>query len=135
MLIEFFLQNAILAVTVLLLGAATVYLWTVGGDKSVLDADQAVEAINYEHAQVYDLRSKEEFNKGHIPGAKHLAADKAADKLPGLAKKNPVLLVCAKGNIATTIARKLRANGVENSLTLKGGIAAWQQDGKPITKK
>lgn len=135
MIAEFFVANAVLAIFVAILGGMTIYLWTTGGDKSLLDVESVVEAINYQNAQVFDLRPKAEFDQGHIPGAKWQDAAAAATKLPGLAKKKPLVLVCARGTTSTDTARKLRRDGMADILILKGGMLAWQQDGKPVTRK
>lgn len=134
-MVQFILENAFLGIATAALGGATIYLWAFGGDKRALDCEAAVAAINFENAQVIDVRGSEEFDKGHIPGAKRMDPDAAKAKLPAMAKKKPVLLVCAKGAAAADVARKLRADGVENSYTLKGGMASWQQDGKPLARK
>lgn len=135
MLVEFILQNAILSVLALVLGGATVFLWLTGGDKSLLDPEGAVAAMNYDHAQVFDLRPRKEYDAGHIPGARHLESTTAVKKVPTLAKKKPALLVCAKGTTSNETARKLRDAGLDNTFVLKGGMNAWQQDGKPLSRK
>lgn len=132
MLIEFLLQNAILCSMVAVLGCASVYMWTTGGDKNMLDPDSAIAAINSDQAQILDLRPRAEFDRGHIPGAR--LTDAA--KVKAIAKNKTVLLVCARGATAATTARQLRADGCTGGiLVLKGGMTAWQQDSKPTTIK
>jgi rhodanese-related sulfurtransferase len=72
-------------------------------------------------ALIVDVRTEDEFSRGHLPGAVNLplhTLDAArAESLRG----QPVLLVCQSGRRAAIAARQLQAQGVE-ARPLVGGL-------------
>ena len=49
-------------------------------------------------------------------------------------KSKPVIVSCASGRRATTVADSLRKQGFADVVALRGGIAAWVQAGMPLEK-
>ena len=97
---------------------------------------QAVQKINREKAVVIDVCSEQEFNEGHIPGAKHIPLDQLKEQLPQVArdKNQPLILVCASGmrsRGAVSVAKKL---GYAQPLSLTGGLKAWREASQPVVK-
>ena len=136
LLVEFFLHNAFLASTTLLLGGATAYLWAQPSEAFFVDTHTAVIRVNNDNALVVDLRPKADFDKGHIPAARHIESSEIETKAIALAKKRPLLLVCANGAVSTTTARKLmRGDTLDNVTVLKGGMRAWLDANQPTHKK
>lgn len=131
MLAEFLLDNVVLAVGCGLLGGMTLYMWSQAGSSFALDVHAAVLRINQDNAQVVDLRGREDFERGRLPGARHVPAAELEAKAAALAAKRPLLLVCATGAVSAAQARKLHAAGVKNVSTLKGGLRAWLDEGQP----
>lgn len=93
----------------------------------------AVGLINNSDAAIIDLRDVENFKNGHIIDA--IRATEADFTKPGFEKykKNPFILVCAKGLQAPTIATKLKDQGF-NAFVLAGGMTAWQAADLPVVK-
>lgn len=89
-----------------------------------------------EGAQLLDVRTKEEWDEGHLKGAKLATVteegfiEKATAKLD---PKKAVLVYCQSGKRSAVAARKLRAAGFTVH-DLGGGIAAWKAAGKPAVK-
>ncbi len=135
MLVEFLLNNAFLAAAACLLGGATVYMWTSHGEAFMLDVGDAVMRINKDNAVVVDLRSRQDYEKGFIPGARQIDPAELENKAEGLAKKRPLLLVCANGAASSTKARKLVADGLEDVSVLKGGMRSWIEASQPLHRK
>ncbi|MCK6520497.1 rhodanese-like domain-containing protein [Myxococcota bacterium] len=83
-------------------------------------ADSAA-LLNEPEALVVDVRTEEEFNRGHLPGAinvpLHTLDAARAETLRG----QPVLLVCQSGRRAAIAARQLQAQGVA-ARPLVGGL-------------
>ena len=87
--------------------------------------------------QLLDVRTKEEWNEGHLKGAKlvtmteegFLAKAKAA-----LDPKKPVLVYCKSGKRSAKAAKELREAGFTSVLEMEGGIIAWEKAGKPLVK-
>lgn len=92
--------------------------------------------VNREDALVVDVRAAADFEKGHIPGARHLPLAQVAPehKLLASAKSRPLVLVCQRGQSADAAASRLRKAGFERVHVLAGGVDGWQQGGLPLAK-
>jgi len=73
---------------------------------------------------VFDIRSAELFNAGHIPGAINVAltdiVTKAADY-----KDKPILVVCKTGQTAGRGTMALRLSGFADAKVMKFGMSYW----------
>jgi glyoxylase-like metal-dependent hydrolase (beta-lactamase superfamily II)/rhodanese-related sulfurtransferase len=82
-----------------------------------------------------DVREKEEFSKGHIPGARHLPRGqlelRVNTELPDPTQR--ILVACEFGRISTLAAATLRELGYTKAAALDGGIKAWREGGLPLT--
>ena len=100
-----------------------------------LDADKFEEVANLEEALIMDVRSKEEFAEGHIPGSIFIGLDGSfapwvGALIPDI--KQNILLVTPKGREEETVTRLARV-GYDNTLGyLKGGFETWKDSGKEI---
>ena len=84
---------------------------------------------------ILDLREKEAFAAGHVPGAVHLPRGQLelrvnAD-LPDPTVK--ILTCCEFGKISTLAAATLRELGYLRATALDGGLAAWREAGHPMS--
>ncbi|MEN7343201.1 MAG: rhodanese-like domain-containing protein [Pseudomonadota bacterium] len=98
-----------------------------------LAVPDAVRLIN-DDAVVLDIRSKEDFDRGHIAGARNLTPDQVdgnEDRLSAM-KGKKILIACDNGFRCSRVVGDLRKKGYEDIFALKGGIAAWQQDSMPL---
>ncbi|MBE9223347.1 rhodanese-like domain-containing protein [Cyanobacterium stanieri LEGE 03274] len=79
---------------------------------------------------VIDVREKDEYEKGHIPGAllKPLSEFSAKE----LASYPNIVLYCRSGKRSHTVAEKLIETGMTMVTELKGGITAWQEAHLPV---
>jgi rhodanese-related sulfurtransferase len=91
----------------------------------------AVRLINND-AIVVDVRNPETYAKGHIVNARNIPADQLARERLSDAGEQPVLVVDDNGLGAGRAAAKLRGAGLENVYSLRGGLAAWQQESLPL---
>lgn len=84
---------------------------------------------------VVDVRSDEEWNDGHVAGARHLMAGTLADHAPSLPRDGVTLaLMCGTGYRSTVAASVLERTGFTNLVNLTGGMAAWQHAGLPVQR-
>jgi rhodanese-related sulfurtransferase len=127
------LSTAFAGLTLALLGTEAMRLLR-GGQRLAPAALTAL--VNREDALVLDTRAAGEFEKGHIPGAKHLplAQVGAEHRLLAAARSRPVVLVCKGGQSANAAAARLRKAGFERTFVLDGGVDGWQQAGLPLAK-
>jgi rhodanese-related sulfurtransferase len=49
-------------------------------------------------------------------------------------QERPIVVVCANGQTSPQEGNKLKHKGFENVSFLSGGIAAWKEEGLPLTK-
>lgn len=90
---------------------------------------------------IIDLRRKENFDKGHIPGAINIPFDKydsfdsKQTEFPGLSKNRMNYLYCYEllCNLSQKAARKFASLGYPVK-EVKGGFKAWEEHNYPIEK-
>ncbi len=111
-------------------------------DKKPAAAQDNVKNVSVDEAEkllkenpqtiVLDVRTPEEFSKGHIPGAKNVDfnEDDFAKKVGALDPKRPVLVHCAAGGRSTQSLPALKDKAVVYHL--KDGFKAWEKAGKPV---
>lgn len=93
--------------------------------------------VNRENAVVIDIRSEDEFRKGHITDAKNIKqADIDSQKLAGLEKQKdaPIIVVCQAGISANKAAASLAKQGFSKVSILQGGMGAWTGASLPVVK-
>ncbi|GIL23940.1 MAG: rhodanese [Bacteroidota bacterium] len=85
---------------------------------------------------VLDVRTPDEYNRGHLPDAKLMNVNDRDFKqqLSTLQKDKPVYVYCAAGVRSNKAANIMRQEGFTQVFELKGGIQSWQAAGKPVTK-
>ena len=80
---------------------------------------------------VLDVRSKKEFDAGHIPGAKNIDAN-APDfeqRVAKLDRGRKYLIHCASGRRSVKAANKLAELKFKDLVNFEGGYNAWQKAG------
>ena len=77
---------------------------------------------------ILDVRSKEEYDDGHIPGAKLVPVQVLPMKLAELDKykDNPVLVYCESGRRSPIAVHTLLDNDFINIYHLNHGISSWE---------
>ena len=97
---------------------------------------EVVTLINRKDVVVLDVRDEVEFVGGYINNARHVPEKQLAERTKELEKlkSKPVIVSCATGRRAATVADSLRKQGFAEVVALRGGIAAWRQAGMPLEK-
>jgi rhodanese-related sulfurtransferase len=92
--------------------------------------------INRESPLVVDLSSIQDFEKGHIAGARQVPMSQFDPENKELAKVKelPVAVYCKTGNTSATAAARLVKAGFKQVYWLAGGLGAWQQADLPTTR-
>jgi rhodanese-related sulfurtransferase len=83
---------------------------------------------------ILDVREREAFVGGHIPGARHLPRGqlelRVNEELPDPTRR--ILTYCELGQISTFAAATLRDMGYRRAVALDGGMRAWRAAGLPV---
>lgn len=94
------------------------------------------QLINRDNAMVFDVSPRGDYDKGHVPGARHVEIDQfdpESDKLKKIRDK-PVVMVCKSGTVSAKAANRLRKAGFTRVHTLGGGTEAWRRADLPLAK-
>ena len=78
-----------------------------------------------------DVRDRDEFEQGYIPGATHLSKGNLEMNIEARIpdRTTPITLYCASGNRSLFAGRTLQTMGYEDVVSLAGGFNAWKQKG------
>jgi rhodanese-related sulfurtransferase len=136
-LLEYAARHPLLAGgTVLLALAVAAYEFSRArsGGQSVAPTE-AVRLMN-QGAALVDVRSKAEFDSGHILDARHVPQDEVAQAAETLKRfKDKVVIVCCESGMRSgAAARVLQGQGFTKVVNLRGGLQAWRTENLPLVK-
>lgn len=82
---------------------------------------------NTENAVILDVRSPQEYQEGHIPGAVNINIQDPdfMDKLDELATDKTYLVYCRSGVRSAKACHMMGSQGFEHLYNLDGGILEW----------
>ena len=92
--------------------------------------------MNRENPLLVDISPRDSYEKGHIPGAKHVLMSQFDQESKDLAKAKdlPVVVICRAGQTAQGAAQRLVKAGFQKVYFLGGGMGAWTQAQLPVAK-
>jgi len=98
-----------------------------------VDASQAQELLAQNSLAVVDVREREEWDEGHLPGAVHVPRGNLESRIEGVVpdKSRQILVYCAAGNRSAFAAKTLDELGYDNVVSLAGGFTDWKRNGFP----
>jgi hydroxyacylglutathione hydrolase len=81
---------------------------------------------------IVDVREDWEWNKGHVPGARHvvlnsLLANPTAQKI-----RDKTIFVCLTGERSSVASEMAVALGTKDVVNFRGGTKAWKDAGLPL---
>ena len=104
--------------------------------------DQKLNAANFNNklkqtpgAVLLDVRTPEEFNKGHLVNALNIDWNNGGfeKQVSRLDKEKPVFVYCLSGGRSAAAAKAMRDDGFKKVYELEGGILKWRAAGLPET--
>ena len=98
-----------------------------------VDALGAQELLSENSLAVVDVRERQEWDEGHLPGAVHVPRGNLESRIERAVpdKSRKVLVYCAAGNRSAFAAKTLEELGYENVVSLAGGFTDWKRNGLP----
>ncbi|HHF3170666.1 TPA: rhodanese-like domain-containing protein [Vibrio diabolicus] len=137
--IEFFQQNMILSLV--WVGLLVAFIMNIVKSATAaykeINVNQLTHLMNRENGVVVDIRTKDEFKKGHITDSLHiLPSDLKAGNFGSLEnhKSDPIIVVCKTGQNAQESANLLVKAGFEKVSLLKNGLIAWNEANLPLVR-
>lgn len=98
------------------------------GNYQNISAQDAKNLINQDKVTIIDVRTPEEYNSGHIPGAKLIPLQIIEGQAEKLSKDKSYLLVCHSGNRSTQASEILKEKGFKHIYNMTGGMNNWTYD-------
>lgn len=105
---------------------------------SVLSATAFAEKIKLlPSAPIIDVRTPEEFSKGHLQNAQNINVygNDFATEISKLDKSNPVFVYCLSGGRSAEAASQMRSDGFKEVYELEGGMMSWRSANLPETEE
>lgn len=93
-----------------------------------------VRKLMDEGYEVVDVREDWEWNRGHLPGAKHVVLSKILANPTAQKFNDRTIFVCAVGERSAVAAEMAVALGVKDVVSFRGGTSAWKAAGLPLEK-
>ena len=82
---------------------------------------------------VLDVRDREEFESGHIPGSVNVPYGELPERLAEVPSGPPIATVCSGGKRSGLAASILQRQGIGPLIHVAhGGVGTWRQLGRPL---
>jgi molybdopterin/thiamine biosynthesis adenylyltransferase/rhodanese-related sulfurtransferase len=116
------------------MGSYRELLQQVKGEIDEVDATRASEIFAEDSAVLVDVRERDEWDEGHIPGAVHVPRGHLESRIETAMpdKSRQLVVYCASGNRSAFAAKTLEELGYEHVASLAGGFTDWKRNGNPV---
>jgi hydroxyacylglutathione hydrolase len=92
------------------------------------------EASTRRDLLIVDVRAREEWRTGHVPGARHIPLDELPGHLDELADAQPIAFICQSGGRSQR-ATKIAGQAGLDVINIDGGMLAWKRAGLPTSSR
>lgn len=96
-------------------------------------ADAKARIASPEPLVILDVRQPDEFQAGHIAGARLIPLNELPRRMDDLPKDVDILCVCRSGARSGTAVGQLTSAGFR-AINLQGGMMGWQSAGYPVKR-
>jgi rhodanese-related sulfurtransferase len=135
--LEFVSHHPVLATaTGVLIAIIVVYEMRARSESLASISPQELIRLVNQGALVLDLRSPEQYQAGHVAGARQMSGEqilKASESLKKHKEKH-VVVYDDSGSVGAAAVRQLAAQGFTKVFALRGGLAAWRADNLPLSR-
>jgi hydroxyacylglutathione hydrolase len=81
---------------------------------------------------IVDVREDWEWNKGHVPGARHVVLSAVLANPTAQKFRDKTIFVCLSGDRSSVASEMAVALGVKGVVNFRGGTKAWKDAGLPL---
>ncbi len=82
--------------------------------------------------EVVDVREDWEWQRGHVPGARHVVLASILANPTGQRFQDRSIFVCEVGERSAVASEMAAALGVKDVVNFRGGTKAWREAGLPL---
>ena len=104
------------------------------GGTPQIDVDELDALLREGSIRVLDVREGWEFERGHVPGAIHLSAKRLPDRAAKLKRDRRYAVICQSGSRSRRATDFLVEQGIEGTVSVRGGTTAWARSGRPLVR-
>lgn len=101
---------------------------------ATLAPSQLAALLERGEVRLIDVRRDDEVAQGIIAGAEHVALDRFDPAALDLSDGREVVVYCRSGRRSAIAAQRLAEHTGRPARHLAGGILAWQEDGRTLTR-
>lgn len=116
--------NLVLALIILAIALNWAYFQIMGRRSATIISEDEFK-VGMKKAQVIDVREKNEFDSGHILGARNIPFTVLTNSFSAFRKDQPIYLYDTRKSLSIRAANKLRKEGFTNVYILKEGYEGW----------
>jgi phage shock protein E len=100
-----------------------------------ISPQDAAAKLNSGEVVMVDVRDRDEWDEGHIPGATHMSRGTIEFDIEEKVPDPNAMIVChcGGGGRSALAAKSLQEMGYKNVYSMAGGFKAWKTDGLPTT--
>jgi len=92
----------------------------------------AAAVYGHDDAVFVDVRERDEWAAGHIPGAVHIPLGELARRKNELSRDQQVIALCRSGRRSLDAVDILTAAGFPDVKSMAGGMIEWSRSGRPV---
>ena len=97
-----------------------------------LKIDEVKPLMDAGDREVVDVREDWEWNKGHIPGARHVVLASILANPTAQTFRDGTIFVCQVGERSAVASEMAVALGVKDVVNFRGGTKSWKDAGLPL---
>ena len=135
---DFFLDSIFLIILVIVSGLLLIFPNILSGGKGkTITSKNSVLMMNRQPSFLIDVRNEKDFNSGHLQNATNIKVEEIPEKINIIKKHSKKLIVvyCQKGIRSEQAVNILIKLGLDNVVSIEGGLNAWIKEQLPIANK
>jgi hydroxyacylglutathione hydrolase len=99
-----------------------------------LKLDDVRKLMDQGEYDIVDVREDWEWNKGHVPGARHVVLNSLLANPVAQKFRDKTIFVCLSGERSSVASEMAVALGIKDVVNFRGGTKAWKDAGLPLEK-